>query len=152
MFNLYLVENSICGFSVWNYRSVFSCSVINHSPDGVMWSVKICTSILLRWAICFAVWELNFCLTLTVYGGRSPPLEVQPSFGRFFSKVNDAWIDGYKRVWSSGGQLLKPHLSDVVVVSIAGGVRDYQVCDGLLLESMYSCVSFPFPIELLLWS
>lgn len=58
---------------------------------------------------------------------RSPPLEVQPSFGRFFSKVNDAWIQGFKSVQTSGGHWSKPPLSDVVVVSIAGGARDYQV-------------------------
>jgi glycosylphosphatidylinositol deacylase len=62
---------------------------------------------------------------------------VQPSFGRFFSKVNDAWVQGYKSVRSSGGHLLKPPLSDVVVVSIAGGARDYQVCDGLNVKNKY---------------
>lgn len=48
---------------------------------------------------------------------------MQPSFGRFFSKVNDAWVQGYKGA--------KPSLADVVVVSIAGGARDYQVCYGV---------------------
>jgi len=53
---------------------------------------------------------------------RSPPLAVQPSFGNFFSRVNDAWIRGYESVKGE-----EPPLSKVVVVSITGGARDYQV-------------------------
>lgn len=54
---------------------------------------------------------------------RSPPLAVQPSFGRFFTRVNDAWIRGYEPVKGD-----RSALSNVVVVSITGGARDYQVC------------------------
>lgn len=53
---------------------------------------------------------------------RSPPLAVQPSFGHFFTRVNNAWIRGYESVKGS-----EPPLSKVVVVSITGGARDYQV-------------------------
>ena len=53
---------------------------------------------------------------------RSPPLAVQPSFGHFFTRVNNVWIRGYESVKGS-----EPPLSNVVVVSITGGARDYQV-------------------------
>jgi len=53
---------------------------------------------------------------------RSPPLAVQPSFGHFFSRVNNAWIRGYESVKGE-----EAPLSKVVVVSITGGARDYQV-------------------------
>lgn len=57
--------------------------------------------------------------------GRSPPLAVQPSFGRFFSRVNAAWVNGYKPV--KGRRWMKPPLTNVVVVSVTGGAQDYQV-------------------------
>lgn len=72
--------------------------------------------------------DIHFAPIWLSYARRSPPLEVQPSFGRFFSKVNDAWIQGFKGSVSNGGHWSRPTLSDVVVVSIAGGSRDYQVC------------------------
>lgn len=53
---------------------------------------------------------------------RSPPLAVQPSFGHFFTRVNNAWIRGYESVKGED-----PPLSKVVVVSITGGASDYQV-------------------------
>jgi glycosylphosphatidylinositol deacylase len=57
--------------------------------------------------------------------GRSPPLAVQPSFGRFFSRVNAAWVNGYKPV--KGRRWMKPPLTNVVVVSVTGGAQDYQI-------------------------
>lgn len=83
-----------------------------------------------------AVSILLFILIYIQYSRRSPPLEVQPSFGRFFSKVNDAWISGFKSGQSKGS---KGPLSDVVVVSIAGGTRDYQVWAELVLENKPFC-------------
>jgi glycosylphosphatidylinositol deacylase len=59
--------------------------------------------------------------------GRSPPLAVQPSFGHFFSRVNDAWISGFRPAHMKGARWVAPSLSNVVVVSVAGGARDYQV-------------------------
>ncbi|KAH9562192.1 hypothetical protein CY35_05G059400 [Sphagnum magellanicum] len=56
---------------------------------------------------------------------RSPPLAVQPSFGRFFSRVNAAWVNGYKPV--KGRRWMKPPLTNVVVVSVTGGAQDYQI-------------------------
>lgn len=53
---------------------------------------------------------------------RSPPLAVQPSFGNFFSRVNNAWIRGYESAKES-----EAPLSKTVVVSITGGAHDYQV-------------------------
>ncbi|CAK9226433.1 unnamed protein product [Sphagnum troendelagicum] len=58
---------------------------------------------------------------------RSPPLAVQPSFGHFFSRVNDAWISGFRPAHMKGARWVAPSLSNVVVVSVAGGARDYQV-------------------------
>lgn len=46
-------------------------------------------------------------------------------------------MQGFKSVQSKGGHLSKPPLSDVVVVSIAGGTRDYQVCAELVLDNKY---------------
>ncbi|CAM6043491.1 unnamed protein product [Sphagnum compactum] len=56
---------------------------------------------------------------------RSPPMAVQPSFGRFFSQVNAAWVHGYEAV--KGPAWTKPPLANVVVVSVTGGAHDYQV-------------------------
>lgn len=65
-----------------------------------------------------------FLIAFTDVAIRSPPLAVQPSFGQFFIRVNKAWIRGYESV---NGE--EPTLSKVVVVSITGGARDYQVPD-----------------------
>jgi PGAP1-like protein len=53
---------------------------------------------------------------------------LQPSLGHFFSHVNGEWKKGYNTdkshgIFSSAGT----RLSNVIVVSIAGGVHDYQV-------------------------
>ncbi len=67
-------------------------------------------------------------LQADIFGfGRSPPLAVQPSFGHFFSRVNDAWISGFRPAHMKGARWVAPSLSNVVVVSVAGGARDYQV-------------------------
>jgi glycosylphosphatidylinositol deacylase len=52
-------------------------------------------------------------------------MAVQPSFGRFFSQVNAAWVHGYEAV--KGRAWTKPPLANVVVVSVTGGAHDYQV-------------------------
>lgn len=54
---------------------------------------------------------------------RYPPIALQPSLGHFFSHVNDEWRKGYK----AGLSQSSPKLSNVVVVSVSGGIHDYQV-------------------------
>uniref|UniRef100_A0A0D6QW97 GPI inositol-deacylase n=1 Tax=Araucaria cunninghamii TaxID=56994 RepID=A0A0D6QW97_ARACU len=59
---------------------------------------------------------------------RAPPVALQPSLGHFFSRVNRAWRRGYQiQRTRSGRWMSDPVLSNVVVVSISGGIRDYQV-------------------------
>ncbi|CAN6448322.1 unnamed protein product [Victoria cruziana] len=59
---------------------------------------------------------------------QSPPLALQPSLGRFFSQVNSDWRKGYKvQKTASGHWVSDPALSNVIVISISGGIRDYQV-------------------------
>jgi glycosylphosphatidylinositol deacylase len=41
--------------------------------------------------------------------------------------VNDAWISGFRPAHMKGARWVAPSLSNVVVVSVAGGARDYQV-------------------------
>ncbi|KAL5201355.1 hypothetical protein ABZP36_035709 [Zizania latifolia] len=53
-----------------------------------------------------------------------PPIALQPSLGQFFSHVNEEWRNGYK---TGVSHTSSPKLSNVVVVSISGGIRDYQV-------------------------
>eukprot|EP00250_Pteridium_aquilinum_P021427 c25120_g1_i1 orf=424-3750(-) len=59
----------------------------------------------------------------------SPPVATQPSLGYYFSRVNKAWRKGYNPLkrpgWRSSTSSIS--LSHVVVVSILGGPRDYQV-------------------------
>lgn len=53
-----------------------------------------------------------------------PPVALQPSLGQFFSHVNEEWRNGY----STGvSRTSSPKLSNVVVVSVSGGIHDYQV-------------------------
>nr|CAB3456671.1 unnamed protein product [Digitaria exilis] len=52
-----------------------------------------------------------------------PPIALQPSLGHFFSHVNDEWRKGYKTAVSQSS----PKLSNVVVVSVSGGIHDYQI-------------------------
>lgn len=59
---------------------------------------------------------------------QSPPVALQPSLGHFFSRVNKAWQSGYQIQRTRLGHWISdPMLSNVVVVSISGGIRDYQV-------------------------
>ncbi|KAL5699949.1 hypothetical protein ACHQM5_025464 [Ranunculus cassubicifolius] len=59
---------------------------------------------------------------------QSPPLPLQPSLGRYFHLVNQEWRRGYEVEFTdTRHELSKPTLSDVIVISICGGVRDYQV-------------------------
>ncbi|KAF0909852.1 hypothetical protein E2562_000165 [Oryza meyeriana var. granulata] len=53
-----------------------------------------------------------------------PPIALQPSLGQFFSHVNEEWRNGYKMGLS---RTSSAKLSNVVVVSVAGGIHDYQV-------------------------
>ncbi|KAJ1288523.1 hypothetical protein BS78_02G095300 [Paspalum vaginatum] len=53
-----------------------------------------------------------------------PPIALQPSLGHFFSHVNQEWRKGYK---TSVSHATNPKLSNVVVVSISGGIHDYQI-------------------------
>lgn len=60
----------------------------------------------------------------------SPPVATQPSLGYYFSRVNRAWRMGYDPLKTRFGRRRlnsSPNLSHVVVVSIIGGPRDYQV-------------------------
>ncbi|KAF8028921.1 hypothetical protein BT93_E1560 [Corymbia citriodora subsp. variegata] len=59
---------------------------------------------------------------------QSPPLALQPSLGHYFARVNEEWRKGYEvQTDQAGRQVSDPALSKVVVVSIAGGINDYQV-------------------------
>ncbi|CAK9317462.1 unnamed protein product [Citrullus colocynthis] len=59
---------------------------------------------------------------------QSPPLALQPSLGRYFTRVNQEWRKGYEvQITRSGYFASDPLLSHVVVVSISGGYHDYQV-------------------------
>ncbi|KAJ0988206.1 hypothetical protein J5N97_006562 [Dioscorea zingiberensis] len=59
---------------------------------------------------------------------QSPPIALQPSLGQFFSQVNEGWRKGYEAITTHDGRLVSaPSLSRVVVVSISGGIHDYQV-------------------------
>ncbi|TVU11055.1 hypothetical protein EJB05_44617 [Eragrostis curvula] len=59
-----------------------------------------------------------------------PPIALQPSLGQFFTLVNEEWRKGYKM---GGPHAARPKLSNVVVVSISGGIHDYQVRSRLTL-------------------
>ncbi|XP_058114854.1 GPI inositol-deacylase isoform X2 [Magnolia sinica] len=59
---------------------------------------------------------------------QSPPVALQPSLGHFFSRVNREWKKGYEvQRTHTGRRVSGPTLSHVVVVSVSGGIRDYQV-------------------------
>lgn len=59
---------------------------------------------------------------------RSPPVALQPSLGHYFEHVNDEWRKGYEVQKTRSGQYLaEPVLSHVIVISISGGINDYQV-------------------------
>jgi PGAP1-like protein len=85
---------------------------------------------------------------------RYPPVALQPSLGHFFSHVNGEWKKGYNTdkshgIFSAAGT----RLSNVIVVSIAGGVHDYQVflmsflyflCSTVLYVTLFSCLMWNF--------
>ncbi|KAJ4815701.1 GPI inositol-deacylase [Rhynchospora pubera] len=57
-----------------------------------------------------------------------PPVALQPSLGHFFSHVNGEWKNGYNTDKSHGTlSAVGARLSNVIVVSVAGGIHDYQV-------------------------
>uniref|UniRef100_A0A5B6ZJW4 GPI inositol-deacylase n=1 Tax=Davidia involucrata TaxID=16924 RepID=A0A5B6ZJW4_DAVIN len=59
---------------------------------------------------------------------QSPPVALQPSLGHFYSHINHEWRKGYEVQNSGTGHYMSgPLLSHVVVVSITGGINDYQV-------------------------
>ncbi|KAK9126756.1 hypothetical protein Scep_015602 [Stephania cephalantha] len=59
---------------------------------------------------------------------QSPPVALQPSLGQYFSLVNSKWRNGYDpETTRTGRWISEPSLSHVVVVSISGGINDYQV-------------------------
>ncbi|KAL6863759.1 hypothetical protein ACP4OV_016662 [Aristida adscensionis] len=57
-----------------------------------------------------------------------PPIALQPSLGQFFSHVNEEWRKGYGIGVSLSSS---PKLSNVVVISVAGGIHDYQIRSSL---------------------
>lgn len=55
-------------------------------------------------------------------------MALQPSLGHLFSRVNTEWRKGYEIQTTRAGRWLSaPTLSHVVVVSVSGGIHDYQV-------------------------
>ncbi|KAH7847717.1 hypothetical protein Vadar_029491 [Vaccinium darrowii] len=59
---------------------------------------------------------------------QSPPLALQPSLGHYYARVNEKWRKGYEVQTSRTGRYVSdPPLSRIVVVSISGGIHDYQV-------------------------
>ncbi|KAL9231516.1 hypothetical protein vseg_006738 [Gypsophila vaccaria] len=59
---------------------------------------------------------------------QSPPVALQPSLGYYYASVNQRWREGYKmQVPTSQNHKSQSMLSDVVVISISGGINDYQV-------------------------
>lgn len=59
---------------------------------------------------------------------QSPPVALQPSLGQLYSHVNREWRNGYKAETTHTGLFVSaPTLSRVIVVSIFGGINDYQV-------------------------
>ncbi|PSS30172.1 GPI inositol-deacylase [Actinidia chinensis var. chinensis] len=59
---------------------------------------------------------------------QSPPVALQPSLGQYYARVNQEWRKGYEVQTSRTGRYVSdPPLSRIVVVSISGGIHDYQV-------------------------
>ncbi|XP_077237566.1 hydrolases, acting on ester bond isoform X2 [Tasmannia lanceolata] len=57
-----------------------------------------------------------------------PPVALQPSLGLLYSQVNREWRNGYEiQTTRTGPWVSDPPLSHVVVVSVSGGIHDYQV-------------------------
>ncbi|KAL8137355.1 hypothetical protein V2J09_003356 [Rumex salicifolius] len=59
---------------------------------------------------------------------QSPPVALQPSIGWYYASINQKWREGYQaQVSRAGKHIMDPVLSNVVVISISGGINDYQV-------------------------
>lgn len=59
---------------------------------------------------------------------QSPPLALQPSLGYYYASINKKWREGYNlEVPHARNHVSHPVLSNVVVISISGGINDYQV-------------------------
>ncbi|KAL2939989.1 GPI inositol-deacylase [Bienertia sinuspersici] len=59
---------------------------------------------------------------------QSPPLALQPSLGYYYTSVNQKWREGYHiQAPHTRTYVSHPSLSRVVVISISGGINDYQV-------------------------
>ncbi|GMP29542.1 hypothetical protein CsSME_00004600 [Camellia sinensis var. sinensis] len=59
---------------------------------------------------------------------QSPPVALQPSLGHYYARVNQEWKKGYEVQTSRSERYVSdPPLSHIVVVSISGGINDYQV-------------------------
>ncbi|KAM7278469.1 hypothetical protein ACFE04_005603 [Oxalis oulophora] len=72
---------------------------------------------------------------------QSPPLPLQPSLGRYFSRVNQEWRKGYEiQTTHTGHYVSDPLLSHVIAISISGGHNDYQVRSKL--ESLEGIVPY----------
>lgn len=55
-------------------------------------------------------------------------MALQPSLGHYYARVNEKWRKGYEVQTSRTGRYVSdPPLSRIVVVSISGGIHDYQV-------------------------
>nr|CAD1839345.1 unnamed protein product [Ananas comosus var. bracteatus] len=104
--------------------------------DGVETSVSLPTSVILvghsmggfvaRAAIAHPHLRKSAVETIITLSSphQSPPVALQPSLGHFFSKVNGEWRQGYEK---HSSQTSSPKLSNVIVVSVSGGIHDYQV-------------------------
>ncbi|KAG0463108.1 hypothetical protein HPP92_021584 [Vanilla planifolia] len=59
---------------------------------------------------------------------QAPPVALQPSLGYYFSEVNKEWRKGYAmQTGYADHTLSESTLSHVVVISISGGINDFQV-------------------------
>lgn len=59
---------------------------------------------------------------------QSPPVALQPSLGYYFASINQKWQEGYQIQAPRARHLVsRLVLSHVVVISISGGINDYQV-------------------------
>ncbi|KAG9448528.1 hypothetical protein H6P81_008493 [Aristolochia fimbriata] len=58
---------------------------------------------------------------------QSPPVALQPSLGHFYLQVNKEWLNGYGVKSSSSAHHNSTPLSHVIIVSVFGGIHDYQV-------------------------
>lgn len=61
-------------------------------------------------------------------------MTLQPSLGSYYAHVNQEWRKGYEVHTSQSGHYISgPKLEHIVVVSISGGINDFQV----LFESYF---------------